>query len=63
MVCYKHTGPGLVQPVAGVGGGLASLLSNGLVVGAGLLEDAVAVAGLGNYNDVSLTSCTTKLEI
>lgn len=46
-------GPGLVQPVTGVGSGLASLLGDSLVAGAGLLEEGITLAGLGNCDDVS----------
>lgn len=45
-------GPGLVQPVAGIGGGLASLLGRGLVCAARLLEKGVTLAGLWNRNAV-----------
>lgn len=42
-------GPGVVQPVARVVGGLANLLGNGVVVLADLGEESVALAGLGNW--------------
>lgn len=41
-------GPGLIQPVTRVGGSLASLLSDGLIAGTGLLEEGITLAGLGN---------------
>lgn len=44
-------GPRLVQPVTGVGGSLASLLGNGLVVGSDLLQERVAGAGLRDCNE------------
>ena len=47
-------GPGLVQPVTGVGSSLTSLLSDGVVAGTGLLEEGITLAGLGNCDDVSI---------
>ena len=47
-------GPGLVQPVTRVGSSLASLLSDGLVARAGLLEKGITLAGLGNCDKVSI---------
>lgn len=41
--------PGLVQPVAGVGSGLAELLGYGVVARACLLKDGVTLARLRNY--------------
>lgn len=39
-----RVGPGLVEPVAGIAGGLANLVGDGLVVGAGGLQKRVASA-------------------
>lgn len=41
-------GPGVVEPVARVGGSLADLLGNSIVVLANLGEESVTLAGLGN---------------
>ena len=42
--------PRLVQPVSGVGGSLAGLLSHRLVVGSDLLQQSIALAKLRNYS-------------
>jgi hypothetical protein len=44
--------PRRVEPVTGVGGGLAKLVGGGLVVLADGLEERVTLAGLGNGNAV-----------
>jgi hypothetical protein len=45
-------GPGLVEPVAGVGGSLASLLGNILVVGSKFLKEGISLSWLRNGNAV-----------
>jgi hypothetical protein len=44
--------PGRVEPVTGVGSGLAELVGRGLVVLTDSLEKGVTLAGLGNRNAV-----------
>lgn len=47
-------GPGLIQPVTRVGSSLASLLSDGVVAGTGLLEEGITLARLGDCDGVSI---------
>jgi hypothetical protein len=50
-----RVGPGLVEPVTGVGSVLRGLVGDRLVVLAGSLEERVTVAGLGNRKAVLIS--------
>jgi hypothetical protein len=54
--------PGLVEPVTRVGSGLAGLVGNGLVVGAGSLEERVAAAR-GWVGDVVVVEESLELRL
>lgn len=48
-------GPSLIEPVARIASGFASLLCNGFVIGAKLLENSITLAWL-RYGDAMLVS-------
>jgi hypothetical protein len=51
-------GPGIIEPVARVGGSLASLLGNCVKVLANLGQESVTLAGLWDWRMLAYCSCT-----